>query len=214
VKIDHLGRVSYGEAHAHMLEVLTARISETAPDTLVLCEHEPVFTVGRRYRGDPLDAAGAPVVLVERGGEVTFHGPGQLVGYPVFRLARPDLHGFLRGLEAALIASLARFAVTGARDARNTGVWVEGRKIAAIGIACRQWVTWHGFALNVATDLRWFQRIRPCGLDPLLVTRLADHVEPCPALEEVGKVVGEEVGRWWENDKRPDTSARRGALHA
>lgn len=193
----------YTEAVEAMERVLAERIAGTRPDTLLLCEHPPTFTVGRT-RGalaNILDAGDAPVIPVRRGGDVTFHGPGQLVGYPVLALppGRQDLHAYLRGLEAFLIERLAQHDVVGERDPRNTGVWVKGRKIAAIGIACRRWVTWHGFSLNVDVDLSWFQRINPCGMDSSLVTRVADHLTPPPTLKAVEDEVADAFGAWWSS---------------
>ncbi len=196
-----LGRIDYPQAHALMKQLLTARIAGEIGDTLLLCEHAPVYTLGRT-RGaasNVLDTRGVPVLPVERGGDVTFHGPGQLVGYPIFALPphRHDLHGFLRGLEEALIELLQSHGVHGTRDGRNTGVWVEGKKIAAIGIACRRWVTWHGLALNVTVDLSRFHRINPCGMDSALVTRLADHMPQPPPLPALAEQLTAAIDRWW-----------------
>jgi lipoyl(octanoyl) transferase len=134
---------------------------------LLLLEHPSVVTVGRGARGIPLpDVGGIEVVEVDRGGDATYHGPGQLVGYPILDLTqrRPDLHWYLRTLEQALIVALAEFAIPAERRAGYTGVWTRGRKIASIGVHVKQWVTWHGFALNVSTELSQFQRITPCGI--------------------------------------------------
>ncbi len=201
LRVERWGRLPYPEAHARMKALLDARVGGRAPDTLVLCEHEPVFTLGRA-RGAAAhvhDPGGAPVIPVERGGDVTFHGPGQLVAYPVVGLPphRRDLHAWLAGLETVAMRVLARWGVAGGRDARNTGVWVEGRKIAAIGIAVRRWVSWHGLSLNVDVDLAWFHRIEPCGMAPELVTRLADHVRPSPALDEVSAAFEADFRAWW-----------------
>jgi lipoate-protein ligase B len=183
-----LGRTAYGDAHRLQLELLQRRIAGAIPDVLLLTEHDPVVTVGR---GRGLGGAGglaAPVVEVERGGEATWHGPGQLVGYPILELpeGRRDLHRYLRDLEQALIDTLAELGVSAARRAGLTGVWVGERKIASIGVAVRRWVTWHGFALNVDADLASFRAFRPCGLDPDVMTRLADHLGDVPTLEQVG----------------------------
>lgn len=201
MEVRWLGRVDYSQALAQMEAQLRARIAGEVDDALLLCEHPPVFTLGRR-RGaaqNVLDPGDAPVVEISRGGDVTFHGPGQLVGYPVLGLegARRDLHAYLRGLEDMLIGLLALYGLEAGRDPRNTGVWVGGRKVAAIGIACRSWVTWHGFALNVHTDLSWFNRINPCGLDSSLTTRLADLLSPCPSLDEVQQDCAAFFDAWW-----------------
>ena len=203
MKVEHLGRIDYTAAMDRMAACLQDRIAGRIPDTLLLCEHDPVFTVGRA-RGaatNVLAPGEIPVVDARRGGDVTYHGPGQVVGYPIFQLPphRHDLHGFLHGLEAALISLLGGYGVVGVRDPRNTGVWVEGRKIAAIGIACRKWVTWHGFAVNLDADLEPFGRINPCGMDSTLVTRIADHVQGTPpAWDTVAADAARSVQSWWD----------------
>jgi len=198
-----LGQVDYVSTVETMKNTLADRIADRIGDTLIVCEHDPVFTVGRNRGAEAniLTAGDVPVVNVTRGGDVTFHGPGQLVGYPILALPphRHDLHGYLRGLEKIIIRTLKHFGLTGHRDVRNTGVWVEGKKVAAIGIAARKWVTWHGFALNLTTDLSYYQQINPCGLDSTLVTRLADHLMPCPDRDQVITVVTEELTTWWED---------------
>jgi len=202
-----LGRIPYPDAHAQMAQALADRIADRIPDTLLLCEHDPVYTLGRTRgaAGNVLDPRGVPIVPVERGGDVTFHGPGQLVGYPIFKLPehRYDLHGYLRGLEESMIDLLAAHDITGGRDERNTGVWVEGRKIAAIGIACRRWVTWHGFALNRDVELDYFRRINPCGMDAALVTRMVDHTPSPPPLEALAGQAAQTITRWWQNWTSP-----------
>jgi len=184
-----------------MKELLLARIAGEAPDTLLLVEHEPVFTLGRRRNaGASVLAPGdIPVVQVERGGDATYHGPGQLTAYPICALPphRQDLHAWLHGLEAVVDRVLARWGIQGERDERNTGVWVDGRKIAAIGIACKRWVTWHGVAINVRVDLDHFKRIDPCGMSSTLVTQVADHVERPPTMREAADTFGAEFRRWW-----------------
>jgi lipoate-protein ligase B len=151
-------------------------------DLLLLVEHEPVITLGRATRATSLPLAGAElerrgvaVVEVERGGDVTYHGPGQLVGYPILQLRehREDLHWYLRQLEAALISTLAGLGIAAGRNPGLTGVWTGGRKIASIGIHVKQWVTFHGFALNVSTDLRGFDLIVPCGIRDVVMTSVA-----------------------------------------
>ena len=195
------GRVPYETAVDRMKAVLADRIEGTVPDTLLLCEHDPVYTVGRTRGAEAniLNPEGIPIVSVARGGDVTFHGPGQIVGYPIFALPehRHDLHGFLRGLETAMIRTLARLDLEGTRDERNTGVWVGGQKITAIGIAAKRWVTWHGFALNCTVDLRHYERINPCGMASDLVTSLDRHIDPCPERSHIVGIIVEELGRWW-----------------
>jgi lipoate-protein ligase B len=159
------------------------RISGAIPqDLLLLVEHPPVVTLGRSSKQKHLVASpeflqskGVELFEVERGGDVTFHGPGQLVGYPIIDLKRhrQDLHWYLRKIEEALINSLADYGVPGERNTAYTGVWTHGKKIASIGVHARDWVTWHGFALNVTTDLSYFDLIIPCGIDGVVMTSLA-----------------------------------------
>ena len=155
---------------------------ERHDDLLLLVEHERVVTLGRSTRASSLPlsatalaARGVPVIEVERGGDATYHGPGQLVGYPVLDLRehREDLHWYLRKLEAVVIAALAELGVPAERNPGLTGVWTRGRKIASIGIHVKQWVTFHGFAVNVTTDLRDFDLIVPCGIDGVVMTSVA-----------------------------------------
>ncbi len=159
--------------------------SGEVPATLVLVEHEPaVVTVGRREAEERAGASPpARAIAIERGGGVTWHGPGQLVGYPIVRLEDHDLRGYLRRLERGLVAALARFglAATGAPREGATGVWIGPRKIASIGIAVRRWTTFHGFALNVSTDLAAFAGLDPCGFDASKMTSLS---------RELGRPVG------------------------
>lgn len=194
------GLADYAEVHELQKRMVQDRIADRVPDTVLLVEHAPVITLGRKRTsaGNVVDAHGWPVVEVERGGDATWHGPGQLVAYPIIRLvgARADLHRHLHALEDAAIAVCARFGVRAGRDPRNTGAWVTGvdgpaRKIASIGIACRQWVTWHGLALNVDADLAAFGSIRPCGFDASIMTRIADHVDVCPTIDEVVPVLAD-----------------------
>ncbi len=183
LEVGLLGRVPYDDALA-LQESLVGRRLMGGPDVLLLLEHPPVYTLGRgaddRHLGG---AAGGPVPIrrVGRGGEVTFHGPGQLIGYPVLGLRehRPDVHWYLRCLEEVLITALADVGVVAGRVSGRTGVWVDGcRKIASIGVGVRGWVTRHGFALNVGTDLDGFAPITPCGLDGVTMTSVAREGGP------------------------------------
>jgi lipoate-protein ligase B len=165
-----LGRREFGEVWSLQRELVAARQRDEVPDTLILVEHPDVITLGRGTRRENVLAPGAiPVFEIERGGDVTYHGPGQLVGYPIFLLRdrERDLHVYLRNLEEAIIRALARFEIAGTRREGWTGVWNAAgeRKLASIGVAVKRWVTLHGFALNVATDLGRFAAINPCGLD-------------------------------------------------
>jgi len=201
LRIEVLRDLPYAQAEKRMQALLAARIADEVPDTLLLVEPQPVFTLGRRpgSAAHVLQAGDVPVVSAARGGDVTFHGPGQVVGWPIVALpeGRRDLHLWMHGLELAVMAVLRRYGVPGRRDPRNTGVWIGDRKACAIGIGCRRWVTWHGFALNVDTDLSWFSRINPCGLGPGTVTRMADHLDAVPPWEQVAQACAEELAAWW-----------------
>ncbi|MFQ5505900.1 MAG: lipoyl(octanoyl) transferase LipB [Planctomycetota bacterium] len=182
-----LGRLDYRSAKTLMLELVEERARDETPDTLLLVEHPPVYTRGRAEAAEDVLDPAIEIIDVERGGRITFHGPGQLVAYPIVRLwgKGRDLHRFLRLLEDVLIDCLAAFGLEGSRDPLGTGVFVSGKKIASIGIAIRRWVTFHGIALNVSTDLRAFERIRPCGFDADLMTNLALELGREPKLSEV-----------------------------
>lgn len=165
------------------LDRLAGRIDH---DVLLLVEHPPVYTLGRGTRESSLPIApallrqrGAEVVEVERGGDVTWHGPGQLVGYPILDLThhRPDLHWYLRTLEQVLITALGALGISAGAEPGKTGVWTGGRKIASIGVHVKQWVTLHGFALNVRPDLSWFDAIVPCGLAGVTMTSVARELD-------------------------------------
>jgi lipoyl(octanoyl) transferase len=174
LEVIQAGVVPYAEALEWQRGVAQARIERRIPhDLLLLLEHPPVVTMGRTSQATHLlRGAGVDVFEVERGGDVTFHGPGQLVGYPIIDLTnyKQDLHWYLRTLEQALIGALEILGIPAERNPGYTGVWTKGRKIASIGIHVKQWVTWHGFALNVATDLTEFQRIVPCGIPGVVMT--------------------------------------------
>src|SRR5438477_7798086 len=178
-----LGRSEYGEVLEFQRAVARARIiGEIEQDVLLLVEHPAVVTLGRASKDahvlvtpEQLAKRGVQLFEVERGGDVTFHGPGQLVGYPIIDLKRhrQDLHWYLRKIEEALINTLADYGITGERNTAFTGVWTRGKKIASIGVHARDWVTWHGFALNITTDLSYFDLIIPCGIDGVVITSIA-----------------------------------------
>jgi lipoate-protein ligase B len=180
--IDRLGTMAYAEALELQRQVARARIDGSLEqDTLLLVEHPPVVTLGRSAKerhllASPaqLAARGVELFEVERGGDVTFHGPGQLVGYPIIDLKRhkQDLHWYLRQVEESLIVALGEVGISAERNAGYTGVWTSGRKIASIGVHARDWVTWHGFALNVSTDLRYFDLMVPCGIQAVTMTSI------------------------------------------
>ena len=180
--VKNLGVRSYAEVLAFQRDVADKRITgEVDQDVLILVEHPPVVTLGRRKEDNKLpvseaflSAKGIELFEVERGGGVTFHGPGQLVGYPIFDLRRhtQDLHWYLRQVEESLIRSLAAYDIPSERNPGYTGVWTQGRKIASIGVHARSWVTWHGFALNMTTDLSYFDLMTPCGIDGVVMTSM------------------------------------------
>jgi lipoyl(octanoyl) transferase len=187
--VAQLGLVPYGDALRWQRSLAERRIDgRLSTDALLLLEHPAVITLGRGTRDsslplppDVLQRRGIDVFQIERGGDVTFHGPGQLVGYPIFDLAaahRKDLHWFLRQIESALIAALADLGIAAGRRPGLTGVWIGERKIASIGIHVRTWVTWHGFALNVTTDLSPFDLIVPCGIPDVVMTSVAKEIGP------------------------------------
>lgn len=184
-----LGLCDYRASWQVQQDLLEARQEDRIEDTLVLVEHPHVLTVGRNGRRDNLLAPGdMPVVEVERGGDVTYHGPGQLVGYPILRLREDehDVHRYLRRLEQALVATLGDFAITGEPRPGLTGVWVGPSKLASIGVAVRRrWVTMHGFALNVCTDLQRFASINPCGLPASVMASMTSVLGRPVTLAEV-----------------------------
>jgi len=174
LEVIQAGTVPYREALAWQRALAEDRIAgRLSHDVLLLLEHPPVVTLGRNSHSEHLlQAEGIDVLEVERGGDVTFHGPGQLVGYPILDLGdyKKDLHWYLRTLEQALIDALAILHIPAERRPGFTGVWTRGRKIGSIGVHVKQWVTWHGFALNVTTDLAHFDRIVPCGIQGVEMT--------------------------------------------
>lgn len=174
LEVVEAGTVGYGDALEWQRALADDRIAGRLDhDLLLLLEHPAVVTLGRNsHDAHLLERDGVDVFEVERGGDVTFHGPGQLVGYPIIDLKsyKQDLHWYLRTLEQALIDALQVLDVPGERNPGLTGVWTRGRKIASIGIHVKQWVTWHGFALNVTTDLSQFGRIVPCGIQGVEMT--------------------------------------------
>lgn len=194
-----LGRIPYAEALTLQRDLARRRQAGEVPDTLLLCEHPPVITLGRASKPEHLLASrhdlermGVEVVAVERGGDVTYHGPGQLVGYPILDLRRhgQDLHRYLRLLEEVLIGTAAAFGVRAGRVAGKTGVWVGDRKLASIGIHVSRWVTWHGFAVNVTREsLDGFDLIVPCGLAGVTMTSLEGEAGRPVALREAAEAV-------------------------
>jgi len=181
-----LGRVPFAATAREQERLREQVLDGDSPETLLLCEHQPVVTLGRSAKpahvlapAAELARRGVDVHTASRGGDVTYHGPGQLVGYPIIDLKRHkrDLHWYLRQVEEALIRAIAPFGLAGERRAGLTGVWTEGRKLASIGVHARDWVTWHGFALNVTTDLRYFDLIVPCGIDAVEMSSVGRELE-------------------------------------
>lgn len=200
------GRTEYHAAWKRQTECVSRRLAGEIADTLIFTEHDPVFTVGQRSGADAhlvWDAArlareGVAVVKTNRGGDITYHGPGQVVGYPIVSLnARRDLHAYLRFLEQVVIDALADFGLTAVRREGKTGIWIERRKIAAIGVAVRRWVTYHGFALNVAPNLAHFGGIVPCGIAASdgTVTSVQNELGRDVDLEEIKRALAAEFWR-------------------
>lgn len=196
IEVRRLGRLGYEETLA-LQEEARARVIAGAPEQLLLVEHPPVITLGRRGDVRHVLERRAPVLRVSRGGDVTYHGPGQLVGYPILDLSRrgQDIDRYLRALEDVLIAVARRFGLTARRQRGFTGVWLGNAKLAAIGVGIRRWVTMHGFALNVADLRSEFAAIVPCGLAGIGVTSLAEATGQCPTMADVEALVVDEFLR-------------------
>ena len=210
--VRRLGRVPYQEAWSLQNRLADARRAGLMPDTLILLEHPHTYTIGRSgtrdhvyLAEDELAARGITCLEVDRGGDVTYHGPGQLVGYPILALGpRPDVGWYLRSLEAGLIDVLADFKIAAGRLEGYTGVWIGDRKIAAIGVKVSQGVTTHGFALNVATDLSLFTHILACGIPDKGVTSMALELRTAPPMAAVEDAV---IARFSERFVVSGTSA-------
>jgi lipoyl(octanoyl) transferase len=196
-----LGRVSYGAALAMQEDLVGAKRSDPSlGDKLLLLEHDPVYTIGRTPDQSSLrDTTQLPHPLfpISRGGQATYHGPGQLVGYPIIDLRQRerDLHRYLRWIEDVLIELLGAYQINAQTRAGLTGVWVEDRKIASIGVGVRQWITMHGFALNVCDDLSAFSHIVPCGITNVTMTSIEKESDGTRPVEEVATRAGELFGR-------------------
>lgn len=189
-----LGLIDYEEALKIQRQVHQEVVEKLSPSTLILLQHPPVFTAGRRTLDSERPIDGSKVIDVDRGGKITFHGPGQIVGYPIVKLKKAnDVVGFVRQLEKALIQICQEFNIKGQTYCERSGVWVRDergdRKIAAIGIRVAKGVTMHGFALNVNPDLSYFDRIIPCGIADAQVTSMEKELNRSIALDEVLEVV-------------------------
>lgn len=197
------GRLPYGEALALQKETVRRRVAREIPDTLILVEHPPVITLGKMAKKEHLVGSRADVEVVSspRGGDVTYHGPGQVVGYPILDLTllRQDLKRYLGCLEEVMIRAVARYGVAAGRQEGMTGAWVQDRKIGAIGVRVEKWVTSHGFALNANVDLSGFDLIIPCGLRGKGVTSIAREIGREVDLEDLrsrtAEIFGEVIGR-------------------
>ena len=186
------GLVGYEDAWQRQRELHEAVVADDAPDTVLLLEHPPVFTAGKRTEPFERPFDGTPVIDVDRGGKITWHGPGQLVGYPIVRLPRPlDVVAYVRAMEQLLIDVCAELGVDATRVEGRTGVWLRDpdRKLAAIGVRVRRAVAMHGFALNCDPDLSWFDRIVPCGIADAGVTSLSRELDRDVTVAEVLPIV-------------------------
>ena len=190
-----LGRIEFEKAFALQEEIVRRKIECDSPDELLLLEHEPVYTIGRTPDQSSLREAANlphPVVQINRGGQATYHGPGQLAGYPILDLRKhgQDLHRYLRALEEILIEVLQGYEIKAQRREGLTGVWVGPRKIASIGVGVRRWISMHGFALNVRGDLSAFQHITPCGILDVEITNMEREIGREINVEEVAGTTG------------------------
>ena len=199
-----LGRMDYQEALGLQRELMNLRSSDQIPDTLILLEHNHVITLGRKTSPVNLRPQQVPVYEVERGGDATYHGPGQLVGYPIIKLADHDVRRHVVIIENTIIGALHRFGVEAATLQGHPGVWIGGRKkIASIGVAVTNWVSYHGFALNVNTDLSYFGLIQPCGMDPSTMTSMEKQLGRSLDMEQVKVAVVQEFAACRGEDYRP-----------
>ena len=194
IVLNHIGLLEYESALALQREIHAEVASGARPNTLLLLEHPSVYTAGKRTQSFEMPSDGTPVVQVDRGGRITWHGPGQLVGYPIVKLLKPtELVGFVRTLESALIKVCEEVGVSAQRVDGRSGVWIcdskGDRKIAAIGIRVASGVTMHGFALNVSPDLSKFSQIVPCGIDDAAVTSLAIELKRTVDIAEITPIV-------------------------
>jgi len=216
LQVVDLGDRGFGETLQRQEEMVRLRLLGEIPDTLILVEHPPVVTLVRgkqpgnlRLSPRELEERGIEFFEITRGGDVTYHAPGQLVGYPIFDLRQHgrDVLRFCRGMEAALIHALADFGIAAVAIPGRAGVWMDGKKIASLGISVRRWVTFQGFALNVNTDLTGFEFIRPCGEDPGVMTSMAVLLG-CPvSMAEVRRAV---ASRFAETFSLAEVSAHSG----
>ncbi|GAC1396977.1 MAG: lipoyl(octanoyl) transferase LipB [Chloroflexota bacterium] len=204
-----LGRAPYVSTWELQQRLAAARLAGEVPDTLLLLEHPHVYTLGRTSLEEHLLVSreflaerGATVERIDRGGEITYHGPGQLVAYPIIRLEGDErrLDRFVWGLEEALLATLAHYDIGGERHPTQRGVWAGGGKIASIGMHVRRWIVTHGLALNVAPQMEYFSYINPCGHPETAMTAISDLVVPAPPVEVVGRIFAAHFCRLFQRD--------------
>lgn len=198
VDLKRLGLIDYEAAWAMQREFHQGIVEGSRPNSLLLLEHPPIFTAGRRTLDSERPMDGSKVIDVDRGGKITFHGPGQIVGYPIVKLRDPhNVVGFVRELETALIKVCKEFEIAGERFCERSGVWIRDekgdRKIAAIGIRVARGVTMHGFALNVNTDLSYYERIVPCGIKDAGVTSIANELNRDLSIDEVTPILEQNI---------------------
>jgi lipoyl(octanoyl) transferase len=218
LRVIHLpGLRRYDETWSLQRDLLERRIRGACPDTLLLLEHSPVITVGRNANGAHLLASeellrerGIDLVRTDRGGDVTYHGPGQLIAYPIIDLRRlhHDVHRFLREIEEGIIRTVAHWGIRAGRVPGRTGVWVGEEKLASIGLKASHWVTMHGLALNVSTDLRGFDAIVPCGIAGCRMTSMERLTRSAVDLRAAGDRLAAELASTWERAIEPEGNAR------
>ena len=212
LRVNWLGRATFGDALALQEDIVAKKCDDRdSPDEILLLEHEPVYTIGRTPDKSSLLGAAHlphPLFAINRGGQATYHGPGQLMCYPIVDLRRcgQDLHKYLRWLEQTLIDFLARYEISATQREGLTGVWISNRKIASIGVGVRHWITMHGFALNVCGDLSPFTRIVPCGISNVTMTSIEKEtgkpIAVVDAAREFEKFIRDKI-----NDLRCDQQA-------
>jgi len=198
LKVLDLGVRNYKEIWDLQKELHSKRVAEEIPDTLILVEHNPVVTLGRSGKDENikvpskyLKEKGIELYHIERGGDVTFHGPGQLVGYPVFNIKKglAGIKPFIEKIEDVIIATLGDFKISAGKKEKMIGVWVGEKKICSIGVAIKQWVSFHGFALNVNNDLEYFDLINPCGFKEIKMTSMQEILKYMVEMDGVKKAI-------------------------
>jgi len=198
LKILNLGLRNYKEVWDLQKELHSKRVAEEIPDTLILVEHNPVVTLGKSGKDENIKVSskflqekGIELYHIERGGDVTFHGPGQLVGYPVFNIKKglAGIKPFIEKIEDAIISTLGDFKISAEKKEKMIGVWVGEKKICSIGVAIKRWVSFHGFALNVNNDLKYFDLINPCGFKDIKMTSMQEILNYMVEMDRVKKAV-------------------------